>query len=309
MAKRMAEVRARRKIAGAVTKAVEAKKEKKETEAKVETMKKKVAGRKVAEAVKKMAEGKKAKKEAEAKKEEEEKPKKRKVRKAKDEQKVEMKEYKHEEDEDKKARWEKIKALVDKGEDIEKAVEMVEKGEKKSKEDELTGEKKSKKEDIKKKMRYIQLFNKSQFPRGEDRNEIYKDIIEIVEYYKSKGKELPFGFRSIEELPGTFMKGFTAYQVKHKLDVLPKSTKEEKKYTLSKKDCEEKVKHIEEFKLEKNRLFDKTQAYRFVMELHKHCEESPYSKIEDLPKVLQKGFATYARMEGFSFDDEKLTRE
>jgi len=123
MAKRMAEVRARRKIAGAVTKAVEAKKEKKATEEKVETMKKKVAGRKVAEAVKKMVEGKKAKKD------EEEKPKKRKLRATK-EQKVEMKEYKHDEDEDKKARWEKIKALVDKGEDIEKAVDMVDKEEK-----------------------------------------------------------------------------------------------------------------------------------------------------------------------------------
>jgi len=83
MAKRMAEVRARRKIAGAVTKAVEAKKEKKETEEKVETMKKKVAGRKVVEAVKKMAEGKKAKKEREMMAEEDVdvgKPKKRKLR-------------------------------------------------------------------------------------------------------------------------------------------------------------------------------------------------------------------------------------
>lgn len=61
MAKRMAEVRARRKIAGAVAKAVEAKKEKKETEEKVESMKKKVASKKIAGAVKKAVETKKGK--------------------------------------------------------------------------------------------------------------------------------------------------------------------------------------------------------------------------------------------------------
>lgn len=80
MAEKMARLRAMRKVGSALKKNVEQKKEKKEIEEKVETMKKKVAGKKVAEAVKKMVEAKKEKKRKEEEEAEAEKPKKRRLR-------------------------------------------------------------------------------------------------------------------------------------------------------------------------------------------------------------------------------------
>lgn len=198
MAKRMAEVRARRKIAGAVTKAVEAKKEKKATEEKVETMKKKVAGRKVAEAVKKMVEGKKAKKEREMMAEED-----MDVGKAKR----------------RKLRGERVTKEVTKIEEKPATKKKPESREERNRREELAAHEEFKKKECNEAIQTIEKLKEDERPFKsipKERELYYKMVRKLQEFCEKNKKILVSPYNSIDDLPPVMRKGFAKWAKENK---------------------------------------------------------------------------------------------